>query len=121
MKLAICAQEAGPEARVDVRFGRCAFFVIADTESGDFKSIANPGVTETGGAGPQSAQLLAKEGVDAVAVGNIGPNAIATLNAAEIKVYTGIEGTVRESLQKYNEDKLSLSAKANVSPHFGMN
>ncbi len=120
MKLAICAQDEGLDAQVDLRFGRCAFFVIVDTHTGDFKSVVNSGVAESGGAGPQSAQLLAKEGVDAVAVGNVGPNAIATLNAAKIKVYIGVEGSVKETLQKFKEDKLTLSANATVSPHYGM-
>lgn len=121
MKLAICAQSEGLEARVDQRFGRCACFVIVDTESGEeVESLRNENVGASGGAGPQSAQLLSQRQVEAVALGNVGPNAAATLQAAGIKIYCGVEGTVQETLQKFNDGKLQAVTEATVASHHGM-
>ncbi|MFY9114944.1 MAG: NifB/NifX family molybdenum-iron cluster-binding protein [Dethiobacteria bacterium] len=119
MKLAICAQGEGPDVPIDRRFGRSPFFVIIDTENEEFKTVANPHVDAAGGAGPQSAQLLEQEGVEAVVVGNIGPHAMAVLDTAGIRVYTGLEGTVRDTYKKFADGKLTLSGSATVSPHHG--
>lgn len=121
LKLAICARDRGLEAAVDRRFGRCACFVIVDPDSGEVvESVLNENAGAGGGAGPQSAQLLSECGVDAVVLGNVGPNAAAALEAAGIKIYTGIEGTVQQTLQKFKDGALQPAAGATVSPHFGM-
>jgi len=121
MKLAICAQGEGLAAAVDQRFGRCAFFVIVDAEKGELiDSVRNAGADAAGGAGPQAAQLLAGLDVGAVVLGNVGPNAAMALEAAKIIIYTGIEGTVESTMQKFREGRLSMVSKATVSPHSGM-
>ncbi len=121
MKLAICARGEGLDAQVDQRFGRCACFLIVDTESGEaVEALRNENTGAAGGAGPQSAQLLSQREVAAVALGNVGPNAAMALKAAGIEIYTGVEGTVQETLQKFLDGKLQLVEEANVSPHYGM-
>ncbi len=108
MRLAICSEGEGLDATVDNRFGRCMHFVIIDTVNNNvLSSLANQGREMAGGAGPQAAQLLSNSGVDAVALGNIGPKAETALKAANIKIYTGVEGTVGQTLQKYLDGKLS--------------
>jgi len=121
MKLAVCAQGEGLAAEVDQRFGRCQFFVIVDPEKGELiDSVRNAGVDAAGGAGPQAAQQLAGLGVEAVALGNVGPNAAMALEAAKIKIYTGLEGTVETTMQKFREGRLSKVSEATVPPHSGM-
>lgn len=120
MKLAVCAQNEGLTADVDQRFGRCPYFVVVDSEKGELlESIRNISAEAAGGAGPQSAQLLEKSGVEAVVLGNVGPNAAAALEAAGIKVYSGVEGTVKNTLEKFKAGKLSPISAATVSSHFG--
>ncbi len=120
MKLAICAQGGELSSAVDQRFGRCPYFVILDTESKEvIKSIPNSAAGASGGAGTQTARLLFSEKVDAVAVGNVGPNAANALNAAGIKIYSGINGTVEEALDLYLDGKLSSSPGATVDSHHG--
>jgi predicted Fe-Mo cluster-binding NifX family protein len=122
MKLAICAQEKGLEAEVDQRFGRCAYFVIVDTESGKvIDSVSNGSAEAAGGAGPQAAQLLSGLGVEAVALGNVGPNAVTALQAAKIEVHSGVEGTVSATLQKFLHGNMTPVSGATVSSHAGMN
>ena len=121
MKLVICAQGEGLAAAVDQRFGRCEFFVIVDPEKGELiDSVRNAGADAAGGAGPQAAQLLAGLDVGAVVLGNVGPNAAMALEAAKIIIYTGIEGTVESTMQKFREGRLSTVSEATVSPHSGM-
>lgn len=121
MKLAVCAQGKGLSAEVDQRFGRCSHFVIVDPERGELvDSIHNVSAEAAGGAGPQAAQLLAGLDVDAVALGNVGPNAAAALEAAKIKVYSGVAGTVETTMQKFMDGKLTPVSEATVSSHSGM-
>ncbi|MGM0653394.1 MAG: NifB/NifX family molybdenum-iron cluster-binding protein [Bacillota bacterium] len=121
MKLAVCAKGEGLKAEVDQRFGRCPFFVVVDTEKSEvIESISNENAQAAGGAGPQAAQLLAGRNVEAVVLGNVGPNAIEALKAAKVKVYSGVTGTVEDTLKKFLEGSLKLVAEANVSSHSGM-
>ena len=79
-------------ALVDPRLERAWQFLLVDTESMEFDVLDNPNVGAMGGAGIQTAQLLASNGVQAVITGNCGPNAFTTLNAAGIQVYIGASG-----------------------------
>ncbi len=121
MKLAVCAKGEGLNAEVEQRFGRCPFFVVVDTEKSEvIESISNENAQAAGGAGPQAAQLLAGRNIEAVVLGNVGPNAIEALKAARVKVYSGVTGTVEETLKKFLEGSLKLVAEATVSSHSGM-
>ncbi|MDN5348288.1 MAG: hypothetical protein PWP65_1852 [Clostridia bacterium] len=120
MKVAITSQGKDLAAPVDERFGRCRYFIIADTESGSFTALENAGAMASGGAGIQAAQALADRGVEAVITGYMGPKAMQTLQAAGIKVYAGASGSVGEALAMFKEGKLGLIDRANVNAHFGM-
>jgi predicted Fe-Mo cluster-binding NifX family protein len=41
MKVAITSQGTGMQSAVDPRFGRAAFFVVADTDTGAFAAVGN--------------------------------------------------------------------------------
>ena len=121
MKLAICAKGEGLKAEVDQRFGRCPFFVVVDTEKKEvFESLSNSNAEAAGGAGPQVVQLLSGRNIEAVVLGNVGPNAVEALKAAKIKAYSGVIGTVEETLNKFLEGSLKPVAEATVSSHSGM-
>jgi predicted Fe-Mo cluster-binding NifX family protein len=107
----ICVTSTGDslDSNIDPRFGRCGYFIIIDPASLEFKAIANPNLSATGGAGIQSAQLVAKEGAQALVTGNIGPNASQTLSSLGLKIYTGASGTVREVIAQFNEGKFKES------------
>lgn len=121
MKLAICAQSEGLDAQVDQRFGRCPYFVIVDSETGELvKSLPNGGVTAAGGAGPQGARQLSQESVEAVALGHVGPNAAAALKAAGISIHGGVAGTVAQTWQLFREGKLSSIDEPTVDSHHGL-
>jgi predicted Fe-Mo cluster-binding NifX family protein len=107
MKLAISATGDELEAQLDRRFGRCSFFIIVDPETMEFETIQNVSRGASGGAGVKAAQTLADSDVDSVVTGNVGPNAFNALTAAGIDIFTGISGTVKEAVDKYNQGELS--------------
>ena len=77
-----CAGGKGLDAPVDQRFGRCAYFVFIDSEQlTHLESGTNGNAAAAGGAGPQSVRILADREVEAVLLGNVGPNAAAALQA----------------------------------------
>lgn len=117
----ICVTSTGdnPDSAVDPRFGRCTYFIILDPESLEFKALPNPNLDSAGGAGIQSAQLVANEEVEAVLTGNVGPNAYQTLSALKIKVFIGACGTVRQAIADFKAGKLQEMAGASVAGHFG--
>jgi predicted Fe-Mo cluster-binding NifX family protein len=120
MKICVTSQGDSLDSQVDPRFGRCQYFIIVDTEPFGFEAIKNPNVEATGGAGIQSAQLMASKGVKAVLTGNVGPNAYQTLSAAGIEAYTGAFGIVNEAIRSYKEGKLKPTQSPSVGSKFGM-
>lgn len=88
MKIAVSATGNNKESILDRRFGRCDYFLIFNTETGDFKTLDNNGVTSGGGAGIAAASQLIEEDVTAIITGNLGPNAFELLEKAGIKAYS---------------------------------
>jgi len=119
--MTICVTAAGSDldAPVDPRFGRAAWFVIVDTETMNFEPVQNPNVSVGGGAGIQAAQMVAERGVEAVLTGNCGPNAFAALSAANVQIFTGVGGTVRQAVEQYKAGAFASNASPNVGTHFG--
>jgi len=120
MKICVSSTGKDLDAGVDQRFGRCQYFLIVDTETMKVKTISNESTLSSGGAGIQAAQIVAKEGIDSVISGNIGPNAFSILQAAGIKVYTGAEGTIKDAIENYKKGKLKQTGSANVESHSGI-
>ena len=120
MKLAVTSRGTTLDDPVDPRFGRCAHFVIVETDDMAVESIENRNASAGGGAGIQSAQLMADKGVEAVITGNCGPNAFRTLEAAGIRVVIGAAGSVRDTVVQYKAGTLSATDSPSVDSHAGM-
>ena len=72
MKVAITSTGNSPDSKLDQRFGRCACFVIYDTETKGIEFIPNPNRDALEGAGPASVQIVASRGVEKVISGEFG-------------------------------------------------
>ena len=120
MKICISSTGENIDADVDPRFGRCRFFLVTDIDGGNVEAISNEGVMASGGAGIQAAQKVANTGVEYVITGNIGPNAFQTLNAANIKVITGVNGKIRNIIEQFKKGELKETGSPSVGSHFGM-
>ena len=119
MKVAISSTGKDLNAPLDPRFGRCPYFVIVETEDMTFEVLTNDAGAQGGGAGIQAAGQVASKKVDAVITGNCGPNAVQTLNAAGIQLYSGQAGTIREVVERFKRGGLNPTTDANAPLHAG--
>lgn len=58
MKVAVSASSNNLQAKLDNHFGRCSYFAIIDTISGQVEFIENPYKDNESGVGKKVAQLL---------------------------------------------------------------
>jgi len=115
----------GLKEYMNSRFGRCPSFTLVHVEDNkivEVKAVSNTAVGQMGGAGIHAAQLIGNNGADVVIIGFLGPNAAQSLNALNIPMYQAPNQrmTVKEVIDLYLEDKLSLIENANVPAHQGM-
>ncbi len=101
MKVAVSSSGPGMESYLDIRFGRCPYFVVVDTETGEHEDIPNTAAEAGSGAGIGAASAIAKAGAEAVLTGNVGPNAVRALQQLGVKVYQASGGTVKDALNQF--------------------
>ena len=119
MKIAVTSQGKDLGSPVDPRFGRARYFIVVDTETGEFSVHDNAqNVNAAQGAGIQAGRTVVELGVKALITGNVGPKAFATLQAANIKVYPTASGTVKEAVEKFKAGELHPADGANVEGHW---
>jgi len=119
MKLVITSQGTDLASAVDPRFGRAKHFVLVDTETGKSSVHDNSqNLNAPQGAGIQAAQAVARLGAEAVLTGHVGPKAFTTLQAANIAIYTGASGTVKEAIEQFKSGQLAPASKADVQGHW---
>jgi predicted Fe-Mo cluster-binding NifX family protein len=120
MRVAVTAMGPSLDAVLDPRFGRCSHFVLVETDDMSFQTVVNVSASLGGGAGIQSAQLMAQQGAKVVLTGNCGPNAHQTLTAAGIDVVVGCSGTVAAAVERFKSGQLQAAAGPNVADHSGL-
>jgi predicted Fe-Mo cluster-binding NifX family protein len=120
MKIAVSSSGNDLDSQVDPRFGRCAYFIIVETDDMGFEAFENGSIALGGGAGIQAAQFVASKGAKAVITGNVGPNAVQTLSAAGVETFVGQSGAVREAIERYTKGKINSTSTPNVADHYGM-
>jgi len=119
MKICLTATGDNLESQLDLRFGRCQYFIFLDSDTDEFEAIQNPALSAMHGAGIQSAQLVLDKKPQAVITGNTGPNASSVLSAAGINVLAGFPGTINEVVQAFKKGELKPMVGPTVPSHFG--
>lgn len=121
MKICITSVGNNLNSDLDPRFGRAAYFLIVDDKGKLIKAIENTGAQAMRGAGITAAQIVAKEKVDIVITGNIGPNASMVLGASGIKIFLSSPGmNVQDVLQEYQKGKFQEATEEMPNgPGFG--
>ncbi len=120
MKVAVTSQGKDLSSEVDPRFGRCSWFIIADTEDGSWEAVDNSSSQQAAhGAGIQAAQAVSRHGVQTVLTGHCGPKAYGALGAARITVVEGASGTVSEALEKLKRGEFASSPADPYREHCG--
>lgn len=115
MKIAITASGPTMESPVDSRFGRCAYFLFVETESGAMQAVPNPAAASSSGAGIQAAQFVVQQGAQAVLSGNVGPNSFNVLQAAGVPVYIATGMTAAQAVEAFRAGRLVATGGATHS------
>ena len=115
MKVVVTSTGQDLSSAVDPRFGRARFFIVVDTDSGEFEVLDNEqNLNAAQGAGIQAARNVGETGAQAVVTGNIGPKAFAALSAMKVAIHTGASGTVAEAIEQFKAGGLEVAGGANV-------
>jgi len=119
MKVVVTATGPDLQSPVDPRFGRARYFLLVDTQTGQFTAHDNvQNLNAPQGAGIQSAQAVVHLEAEAVLTGNVGPKAFTTLQAGQVAVYTGAAGTVQEAIDALAAGRLQPAPRATVEGHW---
>jgi len=107
MKIAVSATGGSMSALVSEQFGRCAYFLIVDTETMKFEPVSNDAADMTGGAGPAAVKLISGRGAKVVLTGKAGFNAETALKSAGIEIISGVSGaiTVKQAVEDFLKTK----------------
>jgi predicted Fe-Mo cluster-binding NifX family protein len=119
MKIMVTSQGDGLNSLVDPRFGRAAWFLVYDSETGAYEAVRNTqGMEAPQGAGIKAAEVVSRLGAEIVITGHCGPKAFRTLRAAGIQVVLGAEGEISAALEKLNSGELRPSESPDVEGHW---
>lgn len=86
MKIAITSTGNSLDSKIDQRFGRCAYFIIYDTDTKAMEYIPNPNRDAQEGAGPASVQLVASRNVTKIISGEFGIKIKSLLDSLKIQM-----------------------------------
>lgn len=120
MKIAVCSQSNTVQSSVDSRFGRAAFFAVYDEDTNEWEFMENSqNLQAAQGAGVQAAQTIVDADADVLIAANIGPKAIAALNAAGVAVFAANAAkTIQQAVADYRAGQLTQIQQANVEGHW---
>ena len=120
MRIAFSAQGADIDSLVDPRFGRAAWFIFIDSESGSLAAMPNAeNADASGAAGTRAADQVVAQNAEAVVTGNVGPGAHRMLADAGVRVFHGGNGvTVREALARLAANDLDPMDAPTVAGHW---
>ncbi|MFH0753571.1 MAG: NifB/NifX family molybdenum-iron cluster-binding protein [Candidatus Omnitrophota bacterium] len=97
-----------------------SFLFFFDLHTRMAEGMANPNIESSGGAGIQSAQMVAAKGAAVLLTGHVGPNAFKTLSAAGVTIFTGAVGTVKDAVDAYEAGKLVRAVAPDSASKSGM-
>ncbi len=109
------------EAQMDTRFGRCAWFVVVDTDTMEFEAFENTAAQQSGGAGSAAAQIVGQTSAEAIVGANYGPTATMALQAGGITMLQGAGMTVAQAAQAAANGQLVPVSQATVADKAGVN
>ena len=116
MYIAIPADENNENSTICMSYGRTPYFAIYDVQNEEFTFLDNSAVACSGGAGIVASQTLVDKKVNIVITQRLGQNAADVLKAANIKIIKGNQGTIKENIKYFLEDK--LEELTNIHPGF---
>ena len=120
MKVCFAVQkDEGMDSAVFGHFGSAPAFMVVDTEHQSIELVNNKDMIHAHGA-CNPIMALGGQNVGAVVVGGIGGGALMKLNAAGIKVYGSMAGTIKGNLDLLMTNRLpELSMNNTCAGHQG--
>ena len=122
MKIIISSTGETLENEVDVRFGRCPYFLIVEIEDNKVKNlnvIENMAKAQMNGTGISASEIVANEKPDAIITTNLGPRAFSVFEQLKIKVYKA-QGKIKDVVQEFIDEKLEELTNATGPQHAGL-
>ena len=105
MKVAIPTMgEGGMDEAVCQHFGRAPTFTIVDLDRREIKVL--PNVSEHMGGKGLPTEIMFAESVKVMIVGGLGPKAVQAFNQADIDVFVGAAGSVRDAIDGWKGQML---------------
>ena len=120
MKVVVSSSGADKTSTLDLRFGRCSYFVFVDTETNTVDAVVNQAVSSGHGAGIQAAQSVIEAGAEAVISRRVGPNAFQVMAAAGLMIYESDAASVEEAVVALKAGKLTAVNTPTGPSHGGM-
>ncbi len=97
MKVAIASNGDTLDAKIDLSFARCAWFIVYDTESGTMEFIPNPNKDAEEHAGNAAVELISSRGVSMIVSGEFGMKIKSMLDSIHIQMVVIKDSTKRIS------------------------
>jgi len=118
MKVAVSSTGTELTSTVDPRFGRAAYLLLIETETGEVVEVIDNRETaaQAQGAGITAASRLAEAGARAILTGVVGPKAAQVCERAGIAMVNGVSGTVAEAIAKFNASPPSSPTEQTMKP-----
>ncbi|MCF8112142.1 MAG: NifB/NifX family molybdenum-iron cluster-binding protein [Desulfobacteraceae bacterium] len=117
MKIAVSSRGQSLQDPLDSGFGRCAGFVVYDTNTQSSSFLDNSRQQDLAqGAGIQTAQMISNAGVDVLISGRIGPKALQALSQSSIQLFASSAATVQEAIDAFQRNELSPISPATGQP-----
>lgn len=86
MKMLITSTGNSLNSKLDLRFGRAAWFCVYNPETKESEFLENENINAQGGAGTRSAEKVAELGIKQVISGDFGPKAKSLLERFKIQM-----------------------------------
>lgn len=86
MKVVITGSAEHPDSIIDNHFGRCAFFIIYDTQLRSTEYIPNPFRSVPESAAVESVRFLVSRGINQIITGELGQKAKGILEREKIQI-----------------------------------
>ena len=102
MKMLITSTGNSLDSKLDLRFGRAAWFCVYNAETNKTEFLENENLNAQGGAGTKTAEKVAELGINRVISGDFGPKAKSLLERFKIQMIIMNEDnkTVQEIIDK---------------------
>jgi predicted Fe-Mo cluster-binding NifX family protein len=102
VRIAVASRGLPLDSELEPQFDRAEYFVVFDTDSGQFDVVDNRGKTGTQqDVEVRGALDLVYLGVDAVITTNVAPRPASVLQAGNVEVYADAWGNVTDAFEEY--------------------